>query len=129
MTRVYLNTLILLEITVCFGMLAFGVLVKTGLYTMTENRDDYVLSFNGPFEPVDLVFQFEPAGLVFDIEGGNGCLAGDLTILASQGSCIRNYCSGRDDRFVDQRVKLQAGQGCIFNGVLRFVEAGTVVFG
>lgn len=127
MTRVYLNTLILLEITVCFGMLAFGVLVKTGLYSVSSSRADYVYSLSGSFEAVELVFEFEPTALVFDIEGGNGCFAGDLNILANQGSCVRNYCSGRDDGFADNRVYLQAGQGCSFRGVLRFVEAGTAV--
>ena len=125
MTRVYLNTLVLLEFAVCFGMIAFFVLVKTGLYTMDSSNSDFVLTLNGEIESTNLIFDYVPTGLGFDMEAGNGCLVSDLSILASLGGCVREYCSGWDN-FDHQRVTLVAGAGCTFHGVLRFQGAGLV---
>lgn len=126
MSRIYLNTFLLLELAICFGMIAFVILVDTGLYTWNNNTLDAVVTLDGPFETIDLVFQYEPTNLLFDLEAGNGCLASDLNILASRGGCVRNYCRG--DHSIDGiRHVLEAGRGCTFNGVLRFVGAGTVL--
>ena len=124
MTSVYLNTLILMEMAVCLGLLAFIILVKTGLFEWGGERADFLVTLNGPLIEKDLIFEFTPTSLVYDMKAGNGCLASDLNFLAGQSRCIRQYCSGRIDDFDMPHVHLQMGHDCIFTGVLRFVGAG-----
>lgn len=125
MVKVYLNTLILVEAASFFGLLAFTILVYTGLYELSTSYPDVIHTLNGTFLPFSTTFQHPVLIFSYDIVAGNGCLASDLSILSGYESCVRDYCSGIDYAYNGDKVlTLLAGSNCTFDGVLRFIGGG-----